>query len=391
MMSRFTLLNFSFQLATAVLSMVLLIGCRDEPDASAPEATGLTEAILLDRAAVENLGLDLVVAGPRMLRLPLTLQGEVMLDERRSSYVPIRLAGVVQTISVDRGSVVEPGDLLGTFSSQEMADRIMTYVETERDFRYAMRTLEREKELREREISSEEKFLDVQRSYYASETAHAQALQRLRVLGFEEEDLHRFMERPDLKDMTRYELRSPIAGVVLARDLQLGSSVEPGANAFRVADLDHLWVRFKVPLAHLEQLAEGMPVRLFSETVGLEGEGKIELVDREADPRTRTVRVRANLANETGLWRPGMPVRVEVPGVEKPVDCAIPRAAVHAINDRPHVFARDSEKTVILRSVRLGRRDDAWIEVLEGLETGTTVVGENSFLVLATWETQTAE
>ena len=229
-------MKFSKQTITAcLLAGIALLnthcGRQNETETIPVEASPGNE-IRLSEEAIKNLDLHTTKVASAEIRQQIRIQGELIIDEHRLAMIPSRIAGIVENIVVDAGSEVNQGQSLISLSSQELADRIMGYVETERSFQASIVDLDRERKLLEKQVSTEEQFLKVERAYYSAENAHSVALQRLRLLGYEESQLHSYLERPDLQDMTHYFISSPIDGEVLLRYINLGDAIEAGTSTF---------------------------------------------------------------------------------------------------------------------------------------------------------------
>lgn len=372
-------------LALAIIP--LLPGCRPAAEeAAAGENLAEDRTLELSPEAVSNLGLQLVAIQPGQLQARMQLQGELVLDESHMALVPTRLPGIVREISVDVGQEVKQGDALAILTSQELADRIMGYVGTEWAFRGAMEMIKRERALGEREISSEEQLLAAEQSYRQAETEHSVALQRMRVLGYTEPMLHKYLDRPDLQDLTLYSIKAPISGRVIFRDLQMGAAVEPGKVLFQIADLGQLWVRFNLPLRYVGAVGTDLPIQVVNDIAGVEGEARIEVIEDVMDSRSRTTPVRAALPNPDGKWRPGMPARVEIDGIPTEVERIVPLVAVQTLEGRPVVFVESAPGLFKPHPVILGRKDANQAELLEGPPIGAKVAGKNSFLLLNAWQ-----
>lgn len=366
-------------------------GCGGEtsPAVDTGGTTGSEPAgVALSDAAIENLDLEILPLGALALRERILLQGELVLNPAGVAQVTARLSGVVQDIGVAVEADVAAGDFLGVISSQDLAERIMGYVETERRFRAAMQAVDREERLFEQEISSEEQVLAARHEYYLAEAAHSLALQKLRLLGYEEADLHAYMERPDLQDLTLYEIRAPIAGRVLEHRLEFGQAIEPGMLLFRIVDLGRMYARFALPMRYLPAVREGLDIGLANEALGLEGGGRIARVGGRMDPMTRTVPLYAELKPGPADWRPGMPVRINIEGLPTRVERGVPLEAIQSLDGRDVVFVRNADGRFEPAPVRLGRRDAMHVEILDGPEAGTPVVSRNSYLVLSAWENE---
>ena len=71
-------------------------------------------------------------------------------------------------------------------------------------------------------------------------------------------------------------------------------------------------------------------------------------------------------------------------------DLAVSRNAIQEIDGRQGVFVKDGE-TYSFTPLVLGRQDDAFVEVLEGLAEGSEYVSDNSYLLKADLEKSEAE
>jgi cobalt-zinc-cadmium efflux system membrane fusion protein len=372
-------------LALAIIP--LLPGCGPAAEeAASVEKVNEDRILELSPDAVSNLGLELVLIQPGQLQERMQLQGEIVLDESHMALVPSRLPGIVREIPVEVGQEVAQGDTLTILTSQELADRIMGYVGTEWAFRGAMEMIKRERALGEREISSEEQLLAAEQSYRQAETEHSVALQRMRALGYTEPMLHKYLERPDLQDLTLYSIKAPISGRVISRNLQKGAAVEPGRVLFRIADLRQLWLRFNLPLRYLGAVGSDLAIKVVNEIAGVEGEARISVIEDVMDSRSRTTPVRATLPNPEGHWRPGMPARVEIDGIPTEVERIIPMVAVQTLEGRPVVFVETAPGMFKPQPVTLGRKDASRAELLEGPPIGAKVAAKNSFLLLNAWQ-----
>lgn len=114
-------------------------------------------------------------------------------------------------------------------------------------------------------------------------------------------------------EAARCVLRSPIAGVVSARDLSVGDMAVVGQRAFQITDLARPKVLFYRPQRELSQLSGGLPLTATSEALpGVVVRGRIERVSPVVDAATGTVKVTAALEPEGRVLPVGLLMRVEV-------------------------------------------------------------------------------
>lgn len=103
---------------------------------------------------------------------------------------------------------------------------------------------------------------------------------------------------------------SPMSGVVIQKNGVEGAYVKTGTNIYTIADLGRVWVILDAYETDLPWLAFGQDVSF--KTEGIPGKifkGRIAFIDQMVDEKTRTVKVRINVANPNGQLKPGMFVR----------------------------------------------------------------------------------
>lgn len=180
---------------------------------------------------------------------------------------------------------------------------------------------------------------------------------------------------------------APFAGVVTARNVDLGAFIPAGSGAGSTAILtvmDFSTVRVQVPMTELEAplVATNQPVKVSVE--GLPGrvfEGRVTRLAYALDDATRTMLVEAELLNPKLELRPGMYATVKV-GVEKHLGVLlVPVEALVMEKANAFVFLAVDGKAR-KTPVKIGFNDGKQVEIATGL-TGSEKVLLVGKLVLA--------
>jgi membrane fusion protein, heavy metal efflux system len=334
--------------------------------------------IRMDAAAMKNAGIELRTAGPAKIRTTLQLQGEIQFNQDRVAHVVPRLAGVVVKSAKNLGDPVKKGELLAVLESRTLADLKSEHLATQTRLDLARGTFEREKRLWEEKISAQQDYLASRQALAEAEIAHRNVEQKLLALGLS----HAAVMRGDADDLTRYEIRAPIDGVVIEKHLAVGEAVKEDASIFTIADLSTVWAEMTIYPKDLSSVKLGQKVTVRASALNAEAEGRVAYVGSLIGEQTRSAKARVTLPNPERSWRPGLFVTVELVQDEAEVPVAVSVDAIQTYRDGKVVFGRFGEYFEA-RPVELGRSDGKRVEVVKGLAPGTPYAANNSFVLKA--------
>ncbi|MGE9293298.1 MAG: efflux RND transporter periplasmic adaptor subunit [Puniceicoccales bacterium] len=167
---------------------------------------------------------------------------------------------------------------------------------------------------------------------------------------------------------------APFDGVVGLRDVSPGELVEAGDDLIEIIDLTPVKVDFTVPERHFAQLQPGQKISARAEAYpDRTFEGEVRSVSPRIDPISRAAQARAFVPNADFALRPGMLLVVELNFGSKTVR-AVPESALSPIGDQQFIYRVTAEGTAERVPVQIGRRLKGMAEILEGLESGETIV-----------------
>ncbi len=188
---------------------------------------------------------------------------------------------------------------------------------------------------------------------------------------------------------TRYELRSPLGGVIIQKHLSIGEAVKNDDAIFLLADLSEVWANIAIPVRDLKSVNLGQSVAVKDENLKIEAKGKLTYLDSIIDKKNRTVTGRVVISNPKLEWRPGAFVSLELLLDERAVPIAVSTQAIQTIRDWSVVFVKYGN-FFEARPLELGQNDGDWVEVLQGLSAGESYAAQNSFVVKAEIEKSSA-
>lgn len=328
-----------------------------------------------------SAGIEIGTVGPRQMLTIVELPAEVRFDDTRLAHVVPRLPGVVTEVLKREGDRVGRGELLAVLSSRELADAKRDYLVARQRAAFLQVALGREEELRRKLISAERDLLEARQAHEEAVLAERLAAEALLVLGLTRAELAGLASAaPDR--LSRYEIRAPLAGEVIARNVTVGEAVAAAQDIFTVADLSSIWVDVTVYAKDLGVVRAGQAATVHSVDLQLEAAGRVSYLGPLVGQDTRAAIARIVLPNPGGRWRPGLFVTVRLIRSAATVPLAVPIEAIQTFRDWQVVFVRHGD-WFEARPLELGRRDGEWVEVLKGLAPGEQYAAVNSFAVKA--------
>jgi membrane fusion protein, copper/silver efflux system len=171
--------------------------------------------------------------------------------------------------------------------------------------------------------------------------------------------------------------------VVIERRAVAGMRFMPGEMLYQIADLSSVWALADVFEQDLGLVRLGQSVKIrFDAYPDKAFIGKVTFIYPTVAPETRTAKVRIELPNPAGLLKPAMFARVEIAsGTGRGKVLAVPDSAVLDTGTRQMVLVQRGEGAFEPRPVKLGTRTDGYIEVLDGIKAGESVVVSANFLI----------
>lgn len=344
----------------------LLFGCSEE-DSSHEEPLeeggidGPADVLHLSGERLSVAGLTIEQVGVRSLAQSITVPGRIDFNERRVAHLTSRVAGRVEEVFAFLGDQVVQNALLATIYSQE-------YLTAQAEF------IQAEERMREAEARRDTTELKTAKSI------HESARRKLFVMGAVAKDLDEIAETNIPK--TLLEIRAPYAGTVTQADEILGHVVEVGANLFHIVDISTLWVLVDIYEKDLPKVKPGLDATVeVAAYPGEKFEGHLTTVFDVLDEKTRTVKSRVEVHNPGRKLKPQMFATVTLHTENVSDVVAAPSGAVQAEGENRYVFVAVDDTSFLKRSVRPGREFDGWIEIVDGLSPGESVVTDGAFIL----------
>ncbi len=315
---------------------------------------GSTVKVSIDR--VQRAGVRTEAAEIRRISRPVRVPGVAQIDERRQEIVTLRADGFIEKLYAGvTGQHVKAGEPLFRVYSPKIVSAQVDY-----------RTAASAASLGSKDDQSK---------------AIAGASQRLRNLGVSESRIKELAAKTEVS--MSLDWPSPIDGIVFDKKIIQGQMVKEGEVLYRIADLSVVWVIADIPERDLALVKEGQPATVTFRTYPDEPRtGKVGFILHELDMKTRTAKVRIEVANPDYRIRHEMFADVAIDtGGEDADRVAVPTSAVIDSGVRQVVLVERGEGLFEPRQVKLGMRGDGYVEIKEGVKAGEKVVTTANFLI----------
>lgn len=191
----------------------------------------------------------------------------------------------------------------------------------------------------------------------------------------------KLQQRLQQKNLSDTRLYSPISGVLLRRQAEIGEITGVGMPLFVIADIKKVKVLAYVPEDELHEVKIGQTSTINISSLGKAFTGKVTEVGSAADATSRAFTIKIELENPGSLIRPGMIAEAHIKTTGKKQMILLPAECIQQdLANQSYVFVVDkTQSKVYKRRVSLGNMFNNKIEIISGLNDSEVVVtsGQN--------------
>lgn len=311
-------------------------------------------AIVLSKEAMQlaNVETSIVTSGKPVREI--RLYGKVQADERliqsQVAFVPGRIEKLLVNFT---GETVRKGQTLAIIYSPEL-------------------------------VTAQQELLEAARSRQSQPEIYEAAKEKLRQWKLTADQIEAIETSGKVK--SNLEIIATSGGIVTARRVNNGDYVNQGTVLFEISDLSKVWVQFDGYESDLQFLKRGYKVDFTLQSMpGETFSGPIAFIDPSIDPVTRIARIRVEINNPLGKFKPEMFSTgiVKSNPEEFKGKLIIPRSAILWTGKRSLVYVKLPGKDPVfkIREVGLGPvLGDSYL-ITDGLREGEEIVTQGTFSV----------
>ena len=336
----------------------------------------------------EANNIEIEKAGPGSLKQKVEAPAQIRIIPDQEAHIHPKISGIVVAAYKNLGDTVSAGEVVAILESKEMAEAKASYLTSLKKEQLSSTAFEREKNLHEKSISSTRDFNAAENSREESKIETELCRQRLLSLGVDSDCIHH-LPNDSCDTLRTYEVRSPISGKVIDRQITPGEFITTDEEIYSIADLSTVWAEVHIFSNDRPYVRQGQHATIASND-GNTIKSKVTYLSPIINPETRTSTAYVTIDNRSGQWLPGTYVYATFLTDKTDVPLMVKRDAIQNIDGVDTLFVSANEGFAV-RPITKGRSDEDHCEVVSGLSSGEDYACKNTFLLKADLKKEEAE
>jgi len=299
-----------------------------------------------------------MVVQPERFEHFVQVQGDVATKQNIVLYP--QFSGQLKKLHVVVGDEVKKGAVLATLDDNGLSQQLNQLKVQEA---LAKTTFERQEKLWAQNIGSELQFLQAKTQYEAQKSLTQQLSQQLE----------------------KTQIIAPFDGTIDAVLAEAGTVVSAGVSpVFRLVNLSNMYLKADVPESYLSEVVPGKKVMVDFPVLGLKVASKVRSVGRYINPGNRTFSIEVDLPKQMSQIKPNLTAQIQINDYTSEQALLVPQSVISEnAAGQQYVYTTfyDQEReqsTALKRIVVTGKTEGDFVEILEGIQAGDTVISEGA-------------
>ena len=254
---------------------------------------------------------NMALGKPQTIDFPEYIEVNGMIDvppTNKASISPI-MGGYVHSFNLLEGNYVKKGQVLFSLKNPDFINLQEQFLETMNSLEYLKSDYERQKQLKEEQITSVKKYLKAKSDYQSALSRYHSLEKQLQLLNINPKNL-----KPGKIRSVIYII-APLSGYVTDINIEKGIYLEPAQIAMKVVNNQHKHIEMKVFEKDVQKIKVGQDILFYQPDYPQNKyTGEVHLIGKNIDPKNRTVNVHGHMKEEGRLKNllPGMFVAVKI-------------------------------------------------------------------------------
>ena len=175
-------------------------------------------------------------------------------------------------------------------------------------------------------------------------------------------------------------IESPISGVISSKNFDIGENINPGTPVYTVVNTEQINVIVGIPEQSIQGIATGQEAVLTSQYSTQSWTGKIVNISPVMDERSYTYTTKIIVDNPDGTLKAGMSLDVTITADATEEKPAFNKLGLILEGTDTYVYVNEDSIAKMVQ-VTLGRSNDDYYEVVDGLAVGDEVITEGAAML----------
>jgi cobalt-zinc-cadmium efflux system membrane fusion protein len=301
--------------------------------------------------------------------------GVIDFDKYKTAEVFSPYQGRINKVFVEAGNDVKKGQTLYTVLAPDVAQASSALLSAAGVYKQANETLKRARDLYEFKSISQRELEQNISDHQTAEGNYIAAKKSMALFGFSDAEIDQVIIARKVD--TELNIKSPINGRVITRNVATGQLVQPGVAPapMTVSDTTNLWMVAQVPESEAPYYKIGQSVIVKVQAYKYKlFPGKVVYVADSVDPATRRLTLYAQIRDPERELKPQMLASFNIEITKPEPYPAIPAEAVVRENNGTRVVWTTADgKLFKRRVVSIGITQAGLVQVLDGLQAGEMI------------------
>ena len=314
--------------------------------------------------------------------------GAIAYNDDTTTPVFSPYSGQVMRVIAQLGDIVKKGDPLMTVAATEFVQAKSALVAAHAQVSLATAAEARQRELYHAKAGAMKDWLQSQSDLITAQGNLQAARNQLSILGKSEHEITALENGTNTSEINPEALvKAPVSGTVTQRQVGVGQYIQSASGGatvpvYTIGNLSTVYMIANVreedaPLMHVGLPVEvhvlAFPGRIFK--------AKLSWVAPAMDANTHRLLVRAEINNNDGALKPMMFANFSIVTSGEIKAIGVPQSAVVYEGSEAHVFVANSDGTLAIRPVRIGRISGNFIEIASGLSAAEKIVTRGTLFI----------
>jgi membrane fusion protein, heavy metal efflux system len=352
-------------------------------DATKAEAQPKHDADTVELTQDQANHIPVVQVADRQFVVATDAVGAIDFDEDKMSMVSSPYPGRIDRVLVKTGYSVLKGQVLFTIESPDLVQAESTLISAAGTAMVTKNALARAHELVETHGLAQKDYEQAVADAQTADAALRAAHDALHIFGRDDRAIDQILASGKVD--AQMEIRSPMSGLITARNASTGTLVQPGNTPypFVVADTTTKWMVANVSESELPGVAIGQTVEVKVDAYPAKTfTAKVENISAALDPNSHRAVIRTSIRDPQNELKPQMFATFRIIKSRPLPSLAVPASGVVREGDGTHtVWVTTDRRTFKLRRVEVGLVQDGQQQILSGVAGGETVASDGALFL----------